>query len=108
MILDKPEEPGRKYALTFTILVHVGLVAALFQGGSTQAFIAKSGAVAPRLTFRTKGRVAVETAGARIGLAEALLIGYAAIPLPRDALAFIAMIIVFMIRPQGLLGKKTR
>ncbi|OPZ24487.1 MAG: hypothetical protein BWZ02_02828 [Lentisphaerae bacterium ADurb.BinA184] len=50
-----------------------GLVAALFQGGSTQAFIAKSGAVAPRLTFRTKGRVAVETAGARIGLAEALL-----------------------------------
>lgn len=43
-----------------------------------------------------------------LGLAEALLIGYAAIPLPRDALAFIAMIIVFMIRPQGLLGRKTR
>lgn len=43
-----------------------------------------------------------------IGLAEALLIGYAAIPLPRDALAFIAMIIVFMVRPQGLLGRKTR
>jgi branched-chain amino acid transport system permease protein len=43
-----------------------------------------------------------------IGLAESLLIGYAAIPLPRDALAFIAMIIVFMIRPEGLLGKKTR
>jgi len=32
MILDKPEEPGKKYALTFTILVHVGLVAALFLG----------------------------------------------------------------------------
>lgn len=32
MILDKPDEPGRKYALTFTILVHVGLVAALFLG----------------------------------------------------------------------------
>jgi len=43
-----------------------------------------------------------------LGLAEALLIGYAAVPLPRDALAFIAMIIVFMIRPQGLLGRKTR
>jgi branched-chain amino acid transport system permease protein len=43
-----------------------------------------------------------------IGLAESLLIGYAAIPLPRDELAFIAMIIVFMIRPEGLLGKKTR
>lgn len=32
MILDRPEEPGKKYALTFTILVHVGLVAALFLG----------------------------------------------------------------------------
>lgn len=32
MILDKPDEPGKKYALTFTILVHVGLIAALFLG----------------------------------------------------------------------------
>jgi len=32
MILDKPEEPGKKYALAFTILVHVGLIAALFLG----------------------------------------------------------------------------
>jgi len=32
MILDRPEEPGKKYALTFTVLVHVGLVAALFLG----------------------------------------------------------------------------
>src|SRR5574343_405818 len=32
MILDRPEEPGKKDALTFTILVHVGLVAALFLG----------------------------------------------------------------------------
>lgn len=32
MILDKPEEPGKKYALTFTILVHVGLLAFLFFG----------------------------------------------------------------------------
>jgi len=32
MILERPEEPGRKYALTFTILVHVGLLAVLFFG----------------------------------------------------------------------------
>lgn len=32
MILDRPDEPGKKYALTFTVLVHVGLVAALFLG----------------------------------------------------------------------------
>lgn len=32
MILDKPDEPGKKYALAFTLLVHVGLVAALFLG----------------------------------------------------------------------------
>ena len=32
MILDKPEEPGKKYALAFTILVHVALLAFLFFG----------------------------------------------------------------------------
>ena len=32
MILERPEEPGRKYALTFTILVHAGLLAFLFFG----------------------------------------------------------------------------
>ena len=32
MILERPEEPGKKYALTFTILVHVGLLAFLFFG----------------------------------------------------------------------------
>jgi branched-chain amino acid transport system permease protein len=39
-----------------------------------------------------------------LGLAETLLIGYANIPLPRDALAFIAMIGVLMWRSEGLLG----
>ncbi len=39
-----------------------------------------------------------------LGIAETLLIGYAGIPLPRDALAFIAMIAVLLWRPQGLLG----
>jgi colicin import membrane protein len=32
MITDRPEEPGKKYALAFTILVHVGLIAVLFLG----------------------------------------------------------------------------
>ena len=41
-----------------------------------------------------------------LGLAETLLIGFADIPLPRDALAFIAMIAVLMWRPQGLLGSR--
>lgn len=39
------------------------------------------------------------------GLAETLLIGVLAIPFPRDALAFVAMILVLMFRPHGLLGK---
>ncbi len=41
-----------------------------------------------------------------LGVAETLLIGYANIPLPRDALAFIAMIAVLLWRPQGLLGRR--
>jgi len=32
MIDERPEEPGKKYALAFTLLVHVGLVVALFLG----------------------------------------------------------------------------
>jgi branched-chain amino acid transport system permease protein len=41
-----------------------------------------------------------------LGMAETLLIGYANIPLPRDALAFIAMIGALMWRSQGLLGSR--
>lgn len=40
-----------------------------------------------------------------IGLAETFFIGVLAIPFPRDAVAFIAMIIVLMFKPYGLLGK---
>jgi len=40
-----------------------------------------------------------------VGLAETFLIGVLAIPFPRDAVAFIAMILVLMFRPYGLLGK---
>jgi branched-chain amino acid transport system permease protein len=39
-----------------------------------------------------------------LGLGETLLIGFANIPMPRDALAFIAMIVVLMWKPTGLLG----
>ncbi len=41
-----------------------------------------------------------------LGIAETLLIGYAKIPLPRDALAFIAMIAVLLLRPQGIFGRR--
>lgn len=40
-----------------------------------------------------------------IGLAETFFIGVLAVPFPRDAVAFIAMILVLMFRPYGLLGK---
>lgn len=42
-----------------------------------------------------------------LGVAETLLIGFVNIPLPRDALAFIAMIVVLMWRPQGLFGRRS-
>ncbi|MBC7359919.1 MAG: branched-chain amino acid ABC transporter permease [Desulfacinum sp.] len=41
-----------------------------------------------------------------LGIAETLLIGYAHIPLPRDALAFLAMIAVLMWRSEGLFGSR--
>ncbi len=40
-----------------------------------------------------------------VGLAETFFIGVLAIPFPRDAVAFLAMILVLMFRPYGLLGK---
>ena len=40
-----------------------------------------------------------------VGLAETFFIGILAIPFPRDAVAFIAMILVLMFKPYGLLGK---
>jgi len=43
-------------------------------GGITQAYVVTSGAVDPNLVFRTKDRRMVETAGARIGLAETSLV----------------------------------
>ena len=40
-----------------------------------------------------------------VGLAETFFIGFLTIPFPRDAVAFIAMILVLMFKPYGLLGK---
>jgi len=42
--------------------------------------------------------------GLIVGVVETLVIGLVELPLPRDAWAFVAMIAVFLIRPQGLLG----
>jgi branched-chain amino acid transport system permease protein len=41
-----------------------------------------------------------------VGVVETLVIGLVEFPLPRDAWAFLAMIVVFLARPQGLLGVK--
>ena len=49
-------------------------VASLLRGGTTQAFIVSPAADRPRLTLRIRQRATVETAGARIGLGQALVI----------------------------------
>lgn len=41
-----------------------------------------------------------------IGLTETLIAGYIGFVLPRDAIAFVALIILLLIRPEGLMGKK--
>ena len=40
-----------------------------------------------------------------IGIVETMFIGLVEFPFPRDAWAFLAMIAVFLLRPQGLLGR---
>ena len=49
-------------------------VSALLRGGTTRAFVAAAGETEPGITFRTRQRAAVATAGARIGLARTLVI----------------------------------
>lgn len=44
--------------------------------------------------------------GLLIGLGETLLLGLTDVPFPRDALAFIIMILILMFRPYGILGKE--
>lgn len=45
-------------------------------------------------------------AGVVLGIAESLLIGYFDIPLARDAMAFILLIIILLVRPYGILGEQ--
>lgn len=47
-------------------------------------------------------------AGLLIGLAEVLLSVYTKIPIPKDAIAFVVLIIVLLIKPSGLFGKKNK
>lgn len=50
------------------------LITSLSRSASTQAFRVEPNAAAPELTYATKSRDMVETAGARIGLAETALV----------------------------------
>jgi branched-chain amino acid transport system permease protein len=43
-----------------------------------------------------------------IGFAETLMVGYIGFILPRDAIAFIALILILMFRPEGLFGRVNR
>ncbi len=49
-------------------------LAAMIQGNLTQAWLWRPGAARPALTFHVQDRSLVETAGARIGLAETVLV----------------------------------
>ena len=49
-------------------------VADLLESRLTQVYLVNPGAAAPKLVFATRGRQTVETAGARIGLAETRLV----------------------------------
>lgn len=50
------------------------LLNTLLGGKATEAFVVRENAEAPRLTFRTRERAAVETVGARIGIARTLMV----------------------------------
>ena len=48
-------------------------------------------------------------AGLFIGLAEVMLSAYVpSIPIPKDAIAFVVLIIMLLIKPSGLMGRKNR
>ena len=47
-------------------------------------------------------------AGLIIGLAEVLLSVYTSIPIPKDAIAFVVLIIMLLIKPEGLLGQRNK
>ena len=47
-------------------------------------------------------------AGLFIGFAEVFLSAYTSIPIPKDAIAFVVLIIMLLIKPEGLLGQKNK
>lgn len=47
-------------------------------------------------------------AGLLIGIAEVFLSVYTSIPIPKDAIAFVVLIIMLLIKPTGLLGQKNK
>jgi len=47
-------------------------------------------------------------AGLIIGFTEVLVSAYTSIPIPKDAIAFIVLIIMLLIKPEGLMGRKNK
>ena len=47
-------------------------------------------------------------AGLIIGFTEIFLSAYTAIPIPKDAIAFVVLIIMLLIKPEGLMGQKNK
>ncbi len=103
---------GRVVAMTFALGSAVAAVAGMLVGIYYNQVYPTMGAVP---AYKSLALIVVGGLGSvpgavgaslLLGVAETLLIGYANIPLPRDALAFIAMVAVLMWRPQGLFGPR--
>ena len=47
-------------------------------------------------------------AGLIIGFTEVFLSAYTSIPIPKDAIAFVVLIIMLLVKPEGLLGQKNK
>lgn len=47
-------------------------------------------------------------AGLIIGFTEIFLSAYTAIPIPKDAIAFVVLIIMLLIKPEGIMGQKNK
>ena len=102
----------RTVALTFVIGAAIAAIAGILMGIYYNQVYPMMGEVP---AYKTLALIVVGGMGSvpgavlaslLLGLGETFLIGYANIPMPRDALAFIAMIIILMWKPTGLLGKR--
>ena len=47
-------------------------------------------------------------AGLLIGICEVFLSVYTSIPIPKDAIAFVILIIMLLIKPSGIMGTKNK